>query len=47
MTLEQSVMDMNNFIDYQIAQIFLGNTDWPGNNIKYYQPQTSAVNGAG
>lgn len=34
-----SLIDINNFIDYQIAQIFIGNTDWPGANIKYYRPQ--------
>ncbi len=35
-----SRMDIDNFIDYEIAQIYFGNTDWPGNNIKYYRPQT-------
>ncbi|MBN1562021.1 CotH kinase family protein, partial [candidate division KSB1 bacterium] len=35
-----SMIDINNFIDYQIAEIYFGNTDWPGNNIKYYKPQT-------
>ena len=35
-----SRMDISNFIDYQIAEIFIANTDWPGNNIKYYKPQT-------
>ncbi|MBN1466167.1 CotH kinase family protein [candidate division KSB1 bacterium] len=34
-----SMIDVNNFIDYQIAEIYFGNTDWPGNNIKYYKPQ--------
>ena len=34
-----SRMDITNFIDYQIAEIYVGNTDWPGNNIKYYRPQ--------
>ncbi|RPH94653.1 MAG: hypothetical protein EHM72_15470, partial [Calditrichaeota bacterium] len=34
-----SLVDLDNFIDYQIAEIFIGNTDWPGNNIKYYRPQ--------
>ncbi|GJM34737.1 MAG: hypothetical protein DHS20C18_37380 [Saprospiraceae bacterium] len=33
-------MDMSNFMDYQIAQIYFDNTDWPGNNIKYWRPQT-------
>ena len=34
-----SFIDIHNFIDYQIAEIFIANTDWPGNNIKYYRPQ--------
>ncbi len=29
-------MDMNNYIDYQIAQIYLSANDWPGNNIKFW-----------
>ena len=35
-----SMIDISNFIDYEIAEIYIGNTDWPGNNIKYYKPQT-------
>jgi hypothetical protein len=34
------MMDIDNFIDYYVAQIFLANTDWPGNNVKYYRMQT-------
>jgi hypothetical protein len=30
-------IDVNNFIDYQIAQIFVRNTDWPGNNNRYWR----------
>ena len=33
-----SLIDIDNFIDYQIAEQFIGNTDWPGNNIKFYRP---------
>ncbi|MDZ7346615.1 MAG: CotH kinase family protein, partial [candidate division KSB1 bacterium] len=33
-----SLIDIDNYIDYQIAEQFIGNTDWPGNNIKYYRP---------
>jgi len=29
-------IDIENFIMYQVAQIFVCNTDWPGNNIKYW-----------
>ena len=36
--VEQQV-DINNFIDYYVSQIFFGNTDWPGNNIKFWRPQ--------
>src|SRR5690606_22699971 len=28
----KTMMDVDNFIDYQIIEIFSGNTDWPGNN---------------
>lgn len=30
-------VDVENFAIYQIAQIYFGNTDWPGNNIKFWQ----------
>jgi len=31
------LMDIDNFIDYQILQIFSRNTDWPGNNIAFWK----------
>lgn len=31
-------VDIENFIIYYVAQIYFNNTDWPGNNIKYWQP---------
>lgn len=34
-------MDVENFITYQIAQIYFNNTDWPGNNIKFWRPHTN------
>ena len=34
-------IDIDSYIDYMIAQIFMVNTDWPGNNIKYWRLQTS------
>ncbi|HCC31607.1 MAG TPA: hypothetical protein DEQ03_16390 [Marinilabiliales bacterium] len=34
-------MEVINFMDYEIAQIYINNTDWPGNNIKYWRPQTT------
>ena len=32
-------MDINNFIDYQIIEIFIGNQDWLNNNIKFWRPK--------
>ena len=34
-------MDIDNFIDYQIAEIFMNNYDWPDNNIKYWKSKRS------
>ena len=36
----QTRMDLGNFMDYFIAQIFTRNTDWPGNNIAYWRART-------
>jgi len=30
-------MDLENFAAYQIAEIYLANLDWPGNNIRYWR----------
>ena len=36
-----SQIDIDNFITYQVAQIYFDNQDWPGNNVKYWNsPQT-------
>ena len=32
-------IDVDNHINYNIAQIFIDNRDWPGNNIKFWRPQ--------
>jgi len=32
-------IDVNNFIDYQIFEIFIGNQDWENNNIKFWKPK--------
>lgn len=32
-------IDIDNHINYNVAQIFIDNRDWPGNNIKYWRPQ--------
>ena len=31
-------IDIQNFINYQIAEIYIDNGDWPGNNIKWWRP---------
>ena len=33
-------MDTDNFVDYNVAHIFLNNWDWPGNNIEYWRLRT-------
>lgn len=33
-------IDVENYIDYLIAKIFVANTDWPGNNIDFWRYQT-------
>ena len=32
-------IDINNFVDYWIAQIYIDNEDWPNNNIKWWRSQ--------
>jgi len=36
-----SQMDVENFMTYQIAELFIGNSDWPGNNIKVWKEKTT------
>lgn len=33
----ESLIDINNIIDYYIAEMFSGNTDWPINNTRYWR----------
>lgn len=33
-------IDLDEFINYQITEIYVNNTDWPGNNIKYWRYKT-------
>ena len=33
----ETKIDLNNFTEYAAAQIFIGNTDWLGNNIRYWR----------
>lgn len=37
----QTQMDIPNFQTYGIFEIFYANTDWPGNNIKFWRPRTA------
>jgi len=36
----KTMIDVDNFLDYQIAQIYFDNQDWPGNNIKFWRSRT-------
>lgn len=36
----QDQIDIGNFIDYQITEIFIAHRDWPKNNIKYWRVRT-------
>lgn len=39
--LVDSKMNIQNYIMYNIVQIYINNTDWPGNNIKFWKsPET-------
>lgn len=33
-------MDIDNFIDYQLSQIYFANSDWPGNNVVVWKYKT-------
>lgn len=35
-----TMMDIDNFIDYESAKIYVANTDWPINNIRYWRYKT-------
>ena len=32
-------VDMSNFVDYMVFETFSANLDWPGNNVKIWQPE--------
>ncbi len=36
-TYVESKVDLDNFIDYYSTQIYVGNWDWPGNNLKMWK----------
>lgn len=33
----ESLVDIDEYINYQVVQVYLGARDWPGNNIKYWR----------
>ncbi len=33
-------IDLDEYLDYEISEIYFDNTDWPGNNIKFWRPKT-------
>ncbi len=35
----QRQIDLSNFIDYYLAEIYLSNMDWPARNINFWQPR--------
>lgn len=37
-----TMLDIDNYIDYQWIEIFSGNNDWPGNNVKLWRGGASA-----
>jgi hypothetical protein len=43
----ETLIDVDNFIDYKISQIYFRNTDWPDSNIKYWRRRAeSYIEGA-
>mgnify|MGYP001229246378 CR=1 FL=1 len=36
----KTLMDVENFMEYCIAEIYCGNTDWPSGNIKFWRVRT-------
>ncbi|MCX6151232.1 MAG: CotH kinase family protein [Ignavibacteriales bacterium] len=36
----KSKIDIDEYISYLVSQIYFDNTDWPGNNIKFWCPQS-------
>lgn len=37
----KTLMDIDEYVEYMVTEIYCKNTDWPGNNIKYWRPQTA------
>jgi hypothetical protein len=34
-------MDTDNYIDYNVVEMYLANQDWPGNNVSYFRKKTA------
>ena len=43
----ETIMDVDNYIDYCIAQMFVANYDWPGNNVRLWSPTNGEGGGDG
>ena len=37
----KSIMEVDNYLDYCVSQIYFANYDWPGNNIKCWRARTA------
>ncbi len=35
----KNLMDIDEYINYMAAEIYFDNTDWPGNNVKFWSPK--------
>ena len=36
----RTLMDVRNFMEFNVAQIYVDNTDWPGKNVRYWRVRT-------
>lgn len=36
----EELIDINSYVDYMASQIYFANTDWPGNNIKFWRERS-------
>jgi len=39
----KTMMDIDEYIDYMIAELYYDNTDWPGNNMKYWRERKTGA----
>ncbi len=42
----QTQMDVDNFLDYHVTEVYFGNDDWPDNNISYFRKRVPYTPGA-